>query len=61
MWFFKFQDEETQVHGIVSIGDFGEMGMTHVINMDRKFAKLMNSLMQVGVLNNTIIYIVYNV
>ena len=45
--FFAVQDEATQVNGIILVGDLRDMGMNHVKNFDRNYAKIMGALMQV--------------
>ena len=47
MNFFVVQDEVTQVNGIILVVDLRDMGMNHVKNFDRNYAKIMGALIQV--------------
>ena len=50
------QDEATQVNGVIMLGDYTDMGITHAKHMDRAFAKLVTTVLQVCI----IVYLSFN-
>ena len=41
------QEEETQISGIVMVGDFSGLGLTQVKHFERSYAKILTSIIQV--------------
>ena len=45
-----FQEEETQISGVVLVVDISEFGMVHAKNFERNYAKMVASIFQVRLL-----------